>query len=1176
MEHSSETSLFQKVQAAAKLYPNSIALADESTGKTWTYAEIMRMVRILAKKLKYGMEGQHLSTKTQDGVPTPLVCILMDRSHVFIVSILAVLSIGAAYVPIDPSFPEDRQLHILNHSRCPVAIIEPRLVDKVSGSKDIALPHLLIVDQSTLLSDDFEAADSKQQSDALDTFKQEDHNKSKLAYVLYTSGSTGKPKGVMVRDSSVCNLVSFFASELRVTAQDAVLGLTTFCFDISVLEIFLPLFCGAKLVLASSRTQKNPFAIVKTLQEHKVTIFQATPTTYEMLLSSGWQGDMNLFALVGGEACRPTVAALAGHFKGFYNVYGPTETTIWSSCKLLSPSKLDEYQRGVVPVGDPLWNTSFHIVSEEGNEVIGEGEGELWIGGDGVALGYIHAPELTAERFVVNPFPGPQQGKTAYRTGDLFRRTAEGEYVFVRRLDDQVKVAGYRIELAEVERACMECVRVKQALAVVVDNVIAVLVTLKQSEESSADTAKTAADEELRNAVRLAASTKVPPYMLPSIVKSADIMPMTANGKLDRRAAATIISEDLAKKKTTQDVKAQSQNSIQPEEGAAIAAASNGTAKRRSMTSFVMEVAFNVSGQELISPSASFIALGIDSFAAMLFRRSLDISLGGYTKDLDGGLLYDPDTTVATYSVILFDHMKKKAPHKLEELGIVCVRDEEEEDNTRQQTKKKKNAKYIKKQQHNYATLDSLEAGVLIDDNDAEEEANEEKSFLDEDDNNFLRRLTISKSRLLTCLRGFVTILIVCDHFFANEIVLGNRYIADTTYFVLLTGFTTGLQDITATKNAVWKPLSYLYGRFLGLFPIYWLVLLLTGPYIYINYPAVVSQNQLGGLLVLYALGLQEWTQWCATLLINVYYVSVLWGVFCVFACMKSTWLWSKDVFALPIRLLFLAAWIGFLIGMDYYIRGQGMLALHAPMASFYFGFAFFSVNFGLKPMVKAFRHYSALYSDLIWLRYAPGIIFDLLVLLLLYISYGIAPQSHEWLTEVKDGIMFTRFNQVMLYFGNPIIFMCILLFAFVQLNDQQTFRPSFLCYILVNSRVIELLGQCSLAIYLLQLTFMRCYYPLGIMGVQLHQYPYTRKFFNMYNNTAVKQSHKPKYYYPGIVFIVLLGIFVQKCYQDQLVARTHLWLADLWQRKVTKKNSSVHHLQQQQQASSPTSTPPV
>lgn len=621
------------------------------------------------------------------------------------------------------------------------------------------------------------------------------------------------------------------------------------------------------------------------------------------------------------------------------------------------------------------------------------------------------------------------------------------------------------------------------------------------------------------------------------------------------------------------------------------------------MTAFVMEIAFSVSGQELITSSASFLALGIDSFAAMLFRRSLDISLGGYTKDVDASLLYDPDTTVASYSSLLFDHMKKKAPHKLEELGIVSAMDEEADNNEeevsnhdRSHQQKKKKATIIKKQQklHKYVTLESLEEGVIIiRDDDVEHDEKDSQDLDDVDqhrdllsgqqqedaDDDFLRRLVISKSRLLESLRGFVALLIICDHFFANENVLGNRYISDTTYFVLLTGFAAALQDITATKNTTWKPLSYLYGRFLGLFPIYWLVLLLTGPYIYLKYPGTVSENQLGSLLVLYVLGLQEWTQWCSLLLINVYYVSVLWGVFCIFACMKSTWLWTENVFTTPIRLLFLGGWIGFLIGMDYYIRAEGMLALHAPMASFYFGFAYLSVCFGLKPMVKTLRHYSIHYSNLYfrWLQYMPGIAFDLLVSLLLFLSYGISKESSVKVAvhatvEVKNNRMFIKFNQFMLYFGNPLIFMGILLVAVLQLNDHKSFRrPSFLSYIMVQSRVVELLGQCSLAIYLLQLTFMRCYYPLAIIGVRQHQYPYTRKFQQMYNNVGLEESHKAKFYFPGIIFIVLVGIFVQKFYQDQLVVRTHLWFVNLWQRNVTKKisrpssssSSSLHHLQQ-------------
>jgi non-ribosomal peptide synthetase component F len=284
-----------------------------------------------------------------------------------------------------------------------------------------------------------------------------------LAYVLYTSGSTGKPKGVMVKNKGLLNVTEYFVDLLGMGGNDSVLGLTTLCFDISMLEVFMPLMSGARLVLVTATTQKNPMKIIDCLKEWKITIMQATPTTYEMLLGMSWYGDPGVKCLVGGEACRPKVAALAPYCKKLYNVYGPTETSIWSSAYLLPDSgskgciTAAQAEAGylsdtadisrlpkAVPVGGPIWATSFYLVDESGKEVKGQGEeGELWIGGEGVALGYLHADHLTKDRFLPNPFH-QDPGEKVYKTGDLFRRLEDGSYVFVRRLDDQVKVNGYR------------------------------------------------------------------------------------------------------------------------------------------------------------------------------------------------------------------------------------------------------------------------------------------------------------------------------------------------------------------------------------------------------------------------------------------------------------------------------------------------------------------------------------------------------------------------------------------------------------------------------------------------------------------------------------------------------------------------------------------------------------
>ena len=206
-------------------------------------------------------------------------------------------------------------------------------------------PNIIIVDSNSgqILNTFLDTSSSNE------NVRSESRHGEYPAYVLYTSGSTGTPKGVMVLNKGVTNIIKYFEDILQVTPNDVVLGLTTFCFDISVLEMFLPLTVGATLVLTSAACQKNPVKILQTIKKYKVNIMQATPTTYEMILSTGWRGDPKIVFLVGGEACRPSVVQLASNCKRLLNVYGPTETTIWSSCYEF-PSNVDSSAK-VIPIG---------------------------------------------------------------------------------------------------------------------------------------------------------------------------------------------------------------------------------------------------------------------------------------------------------------------------------------------------------------------------------------------------------------------------------------------------------------------------------------------------------------------------------------------------------------------------------------------------------------------------------------------------------------------------------------------------------------------------------------------------------------------------------------------------------------------------------------------------------
>jgi amino acid adenylation domain-containing protein len=510
-------------------YPDSSALILEN-GMTLSYSQLkMKAVEI------GGIILNIISEEDIDGDTMP-VCVMMNRNSALISAILGILLAGAAYVPVDPSFPPDRQSYIFSHSKCKLL-----LVDEESYAQALLLgvdlpPVVVLTPDATIKSSprpyNTSAIDTET---VLKTVRADCSARSGggLMYILYTSGSTGKPKGVMVTQYGVTNIVTWFAKEIGVSNMSRVLGLTTACFDISVLEIFMPLVSGATLVLAESATQKDPFRLLEVMAEHKVDVVQATPTTYEMLLATGWEGDRNTDFLVGGEAFRPSLIPLSRACRSFRNVYGPTETTIWSSCYQLTQTYFDSLpvnSTPVIPVGKPISETVFYLLdtSSEGgllrqvDAAAGE-EGELCIGGVGVARGYLHAHDLTAKVFIPNPFG---EG-IIYRTGDLVRMSAGGDYIFVRRLDDQVKVDGFRIELAEIENVYGSHPLVDQAVVIVRMGKLSAYLKIKGEKALSV--------KELED-IRDFASRSLMYYMLPTFTTIVPEFPHTANGKLDRKA----------------------------------------------------------------------------------------------------------------------------------------------------------------------------------------------------------------------------------------------------------------------------------------------------------------------------------------------------------------------------------------------------------------------------------------------------------------------------------------------------------------------------------------------------------------------------------------------------------------------------------------------------------------
>ena len=398
--------VFEIVEQQLHQNGDRVALEVETSGQSFTYKELLSKSSIIASKLR---EIFQVNYKANNLSSFPLlVAVMADRNVGIVASMLGTLQVGAGYVPIDPSFPPDRQAYILEHSQASVIIVDDKNLDSFDAwNKEV--PYVLLINSTT---GEFQEMRTSQSNIPVTRSTQSTNANAGqfaphvdgVAYVQYTSGSTGKPKGVMVMNKGVYNIVNFFAELLHITPESKVLCLTTFCFDISVLELYMPLIRGGTCVLCSSRTQKNPTSILNLIHSSGVTIVQATPTTYEMLLSTGWKGDKKLTFLVGGEACRPSVAQLAGNSKAMYNVYGPTETTVWSSCYRLPVPAPGDAPVIDVPIGTPISATQFYILNEKQQPVEDGVEGELWIGGDGVALGYLHAADLTVARFIPDPF----------------------------------------------------------------------------------------------------------------------------------------------------------------------------------------------------------------------------------------------------------------------------------------------------------------------------------------------------------------------------------------------------------------------------------------------------------------------------------------------------------------------------------------------------------------------------------------------------------------------------------------------------------------------------------------------------------------------------------------------------------------------------------------------------
>ncbi|MBA2674789.1 amino acid adenylation domain-containing protein, partial [Ramlibacter sp.] len=441
--------------------------------------------------------------------PDARVAVCVQRSEQMIVALLAVLKAGGAYVPLDPAYPTERLAYMLQDSGPRVLITDGEVPEGLTGGLDVPVLDL--------------AADAPLWAHQPSTpipVASIGLRPGHLAYVIYTSGSTGHPKGVMVEHRNLVNFLTSMAREPGIAASDVLLAVTSLSFDIAGLELYLPLLCGATVVVAARSDTLDAARLVQLIRQHGVSVMQATPATWRTMLDQDWSTfGQPLRVLCGGEALPAALAqALLERAPAVCNLYGPTETTIWST--------LQRQRQGQAPqIGRPIANTRIYLLDAHGQPVPIGVAGELFIAGDGVARGYLNRPELTAERFLDDLFHGGRM----YRTGDLARYLPDGDIQFLGRNDFQVKIRGFRIELGEIE-ACLALIAgVREAAVLAREDVpgdkrlVAYVVA-----EAGADVQA--------GALRAQLCGVLPEYMVPAAFVLLDALPLTPNGKLDRRA----------------------------------------------------------------------------------------------------------------------------------------------------------------------------------------------------------------------------------------------------------------------------------------------------------------------------------------------------------------------------------------------------------------------------------------------------------------------------------------------------------------------------------------------------------------------------------------------------------------------------------------------------------------
>ncbi|NET13338.1 MAG: amino acid adenylation domain-containing protein, partial [Okeania sp. SIO1H6] len=532
VEYPADKCIHQLFEEQVEKTPDAVAVVFE--GEQLTYQQLNAKANQLAHYL------QSLGVK-----PETLVGICVERSLEMVVGLLGILKAGGSYVPLDPSYPRERLAYMLEDAAVSVLLTGESILEILPENS----ARVVCLDSNW---------------DAIATYSLENIDSGvtpdNLAYVIYTSGSTGKPKGVQICHKSVVNFLVSMNSYLGLTPEDTLSAITTICFDIAALELYLPLTVGAKLAVVSRQIATDGNQLLNYLQKSDTTVMQGTPATWKMLLTSGLlEQNLGIKILCGGEALSIQLASqLKNSGTELWNLYGPTEATIWSTIYFVGDeSKLAESGKVTTPIGVPIANTKIYILDRFGQPVPMGVPGELHIGGAGLARGYLNRPELTAEKFIIwkesgvrsqesefrrEEFVGANgnllhtttltplqklEEKRLYKTGDLARYLPDGNIEYLGRIDNQVKLRGFRIELGEIESALSTHPQVQQNVVICREDtpgnqrLVAYIVSSEKSLNS----------KDLRPYLQ----SKLPEYMVPSVFVLLETIPLTPNGKIDRK-----------------------------------------------------------------------------------------------------------------------------------------------------------------------------------------------------------------------------------------------------------------------------------------------------------------------------------------------------------------------------------------------------------------------------------------------------------------------------------------------------------------------------------------------------------------------------------------------------------------------------------------------------------------